>query len=191
MSLTPGLVTALETRAWLFGQLNAEEDWLVGDPDQTTISWLPSALATRFSVTAAGPASPALAILRIATPVTAFGDKANAQLWCDDLNLYTTTNRWMLEEADDSLPAHLLVSCAFVLGPHNARELAPFILFCTQEQIAIASAKLVSEIADLLKGEPIVFKGPRGTIRPWAEWNRAVYHYDNVVTPHATAVSRS
>ena len=185
MSLTPGLVTALETRTWLLGQLNAEEHWLVGDPDQTTISWLPSALATRFSVTAAGPASPALAILRIATPVTAFGDKANAGLWCDQLNLYTTTNRWALEEGDDSLPAHLLVSCAFVLGPHNARELAPFILFCAQEQIAIAAAKLVSEIADLLKGEPIVFKGPHGTIRPWAEWNRAVYHYDNVVTPHA------
>jgi hypothetical protein len=185
MSLNPGLAAALETRAWLLDQLGAEEDWLVGDPDQTTISWLPSALATRFSVTVAGAASPALAMLRIATPVTAFGDKANAQLQCADLNLYTTTNRWTLEQSDDNLPAHLLVSCTFVLGPHNAREIAPFILFCVREQIATASAKLAHEIADLLKGEPIVFKGPGGTIRPWAEWNRATYHYDDVVTPHA------
>ncbi len=48
MSLNPGLAAALETRAWLLDQLGAEEDWLVGDPDQTTISRSPEPPVRRW-----------------------------------------------------------------------------------------------------------------------------------------------
>lgn len=184
MSLSNGQEAVLAARARLLEQLSAEQGWLVGDPDDEIVSWLPSALVTHFSATAGGPNTPTLGVLRIATPVTTYSDQVAAQRWCNELNLYATTSRWTLEAERAGVPPHLEVSCAFVLGAQSARELAPFVFSCAREQIAIAAAKVTGEIADLVQGDPLVYEGPSGTVRSMDDWNRVVYHYDDIVAPN-------
>jgi hypothetical protein len=177
-----GLTTARATRSWLLERLGAESEWLVGAADDPTISWLPSVLVTRFTTAPTGPDTPDLGFLRVVTLAARVGDENIAREVCNALNAVTTTNRWLLAGASGDGPLQLEVGCSFVVSAHNAPDLGPFILACVREQIAIATAKVTNGIADLLEGEPLVYSGPAGVMRE--EWNRVVYHYDDVVTPN-------
>jgi hypothetical protein len=179
-----GLAAVTATRAWLLEQLGTEREWTLGDTGDDVITWLPSALMTCFVTTTAAPSAPDLGVLRITTTVTTVGDQAAAHALCNTLNTFTTTNRWTIVHGNTAMPPRLQVSCSFVLGAHNAQQIAPFILACAREQIAIAAAKVSHEIAGSVHGDPLVYAGTTGEIRAWADWNRVTYHYDDIVIPN-------
>ncbi len=182
-----GRTSTAGLRAAILASLAAEPEWLTGEHDGDVMSWTSGPVTTSFYVEPAADATPDLGVLRVVTPVATVGDLAFALEQCNMLNLYTTTNRWTLTPAhfDGEDTDILQVSCAFVVGPHNQHSLEGFALWCVREQIAIATAKMTTDIAEIVGGKPcLFFDHEGGPYRSGSDWHEVVYHYDHVVTPN-------
>ena len=178
-----GRVAAATLRARVLGFLGAEPEWITGDYRDGVMTWTSGPVTTIFEVHEGAANTPDLGVLRIWTPVAQIGNAASARTLCNSLNLYTTTNRWTAASAWFEPDAEVLqVSCAFVVSPGSAAVLEDFALSCVREQIAIATAKMTNNIADLVDGAPCRFAGASGSFRD--EWHEVVYYYDRVITPN-------
>ncbi len=182
-----GREAAATLRARVLEFLGAEREWTEGDHDSEVICWTSGTVTTFFYVEAGTDDTPDLGVLRVVTPVATVGDKDAALGSCNELNLYATTNRWTIApghyNGDDT--EILQVSCSFVVGPHNQETLTGFVLWCIREQIATATAKMTSDIADSVAAKPcLFFDHEGGPYRKAEDWHEVVYHYDRVVTPN-------
>ena len=178
-----GLAAAAALRGRVLELLGAEPEWTDGDDDSAVIYWTSGPVTTFFCVEAGPDDAPDLGVLRVMTPVATVGDRDFALGFCNELNLYATTNRWTIAPGHDATEI-LRVSCSFVVGPHSQAALQGFALWCVREQVAAATAKMTSDVADLVKGKPCLFSGHEGgPYRKAGDWHEVVYHYNRVVTP--------
>lgn len=180
-----GPIAARTLRDRILAGLGAEPQWT--ETGEAVTCWT-SGPATTFFLIEDGPESaPDLGVLRVLTPVATVADRPTALGYCNELNLYATTNRWSVSpgEYDGSETDLLRVSCSFVVGQHSTDALAGIAQWCVREQIAIATAKMTSDIAELVGGKPCLFFGHGGgPYRKSEDWHEVVYHYDRVVTPN-------
>jgi hypothetical protein len=178
-----GQMAAATLRARVLEFLGAEPEWITGDHRDRVMTWTSGPARTIFEVQEGAANAPDLGVLRIWTPVAEIGNAAAARTLCNSLNLYTTTNRWTVASTwlEPDGAEVLQVNCAFVVSPGSAAVLEDFTLSCVREQIAIATAKMTDDIADLVGGIPCRFAGPSGSFRD--EWHEVVYYYDRVIGP--------
>ena len=95
----------------------------------------------------ARPAPPTLACFACARRCATARNGNGARDVCAQLNAGTATARWSVareRDADGSYYDEVQVSCAFVVGPHNADTLESFALWCVREQIAVATEHIHS-----------------------------------------------
>lgn len=201
-----GLGRAIELRAALLEALGAELEWTFGAVDDETVVWLAGPLATRFVIEPVVDDLPGLGILQVFTVCASVGDVAAARAAVHDLNFHTSVNRWQIlndpgpegwwnpsdvskigrssaltAPYDPEGEVSVALGASFVVGD-SAHEV-PFAAMVTivREQIAKATAVATNGFSDGW-GETAVVEGPNGWRRP-SEWNRAVYFYDDVITP--------
>jgi hypothetical protein len=212
-----GLPAADELRSRLFDALGAEREWLVSGDDEDVVpwvvEWLSGPCSTSFIIRPSAPETPGLAVLEVTTILGLVHDVDAARAFVDDLNFYTTLNRWFVfgdpgprgwapvgghlveDDATRDFMASLvhaaptsapLVVCAasFVVGDTDVELPFGAVVLTVREQIAKATALMTNNAWELW-GEPIFGQTSDGRSRiSSAEWHDVVYHYDRRVTPY-------
>jgi hypothetical protein len=180
-----GRVAAIVLRRGVLGRLGAEPEWSDGNHDDNVIRWTSGPATTFFCVEDGPDGAPDLGVLRVFTPVATVGDMEAALEWCGALNTWATTNRWMIAPGpdEDTDGEMLWIACSFVAGPHNVADLEAFAAWCVGEQIAAATAKITSDLAEQLGGRPYILSQADGAYRESGDWSEVVHHYERVVEP--------
>ena len=91
-----GREAAATLRAHVLELLGAVREWTEGDHDSEVICWASGTVTTFFYVETGTDGTPDLGVLRVVTPVATVGDRDAALGFCNELNLYATTNRWTI-----------------------------------------------------------------------------------------------
>jgi len=180
-----GLVAAAILRRRILDRLGAEPEWTEGDHNSADMRWTSGPVTTFFTVEPGAEATPDLGVLRVTSLVATVGDRGLGLLQCHVLNMVAMTHRWTIAPTGLDPDTEILqVSCSFVVGQDNVASLEEFALWCVREQIAIATAKLTNDIADDIRGLPVLIPGHRGgDYRDDADdWHEVVYHYDRYIT---------
>jgi hypothetical protein len=174
-----GRVVAAALRGRVLERLGAEAEWTEGDHDDDFICWTAGPATTFFCVEDGPDDAPDLGVLRVFTPVAMVGDVTAALEGCGALNTWATTNRWIVapgtREGTDG--ERLSIACSFVVGPHNMADLEAFAAWCVREQIATATAKITSDLAEQLGGRPCILDRADGAHRETGKWSEVVDHY--------------
>jgi|GEM_PF-3443154 len=175
---------AHELSTVILGLLEAEEEWITYKPDEPTLFWQHSQLATRLDIWAPEDDGPDVAVLRATTAVATIGDQAKADALCRELNRECTLNRWQAGPLpggldDQNIPADpqdagraLYLSCSFAIGgddTFHADErmtgLTALAFAAVADQIATAVGTAKAGFHLYVDGNPYGFTTPDGIMR--------------------------
>jgi hypothetical protein len=191
--ISAGLQAAADYRMVLLKDLNAEPEWLSGDPSTTEdVYWWAGPTPTVFSIDSASPQAPHLGVLTVKTLGGLVKDIDIAREYCAELNAYTSTTRWLLlnDFVNDSTPPIIMVAAStFVVGGVEANFPYKAICYMIEEQItkvtALVTSNFFSVDGDDKNAWAYAFMkpAPSGEIRS-RDWSQSCFYFDDNVKPY-------
>lgn len=184
-----GRAVVASLRQRVLERLGAEQEWIAGDEDDEVVRWTAGLATTFFEVSDGPDGVPGLGVLQVYTRVATVGDMERGLDRCVALNVEATMLRWQVTRGSyDGQDGQMLwLACSFVVGRRSQWGLESFIVWCVQEQVALATAKMAGDLPWQVGGRPCIDSVHKtAPYRVAEDWNAAVHEY-----PSALALARN